>query len=225
MFRRRFRGRWPCTNVGRPQREAYILGAAESKWEEEETPWQHGGFRGPVLQRNSWSWGTCGCLHSQYIYIAYIAHLSLRTSWKWKMAHLCFKVAFSEKALLHRYPTWSQHGLLLSFRDELRAQMLTVMVAQLDCQDPQLWQRRCFSHEELNRREMRGSDELVQGFRRPKSFFGRADLLVCYDCWCRCSRDTTGWGVKETSWWSHDWPVNGLCGLQFRRYTFPWTIT
>eukprot|EP00434_Breviolum_minutum_P027160 symbB.v1.2.024023.t1/scaffold2204.1/size85845/1 len=38
MFRRKLRDRWPCTDAGRSQREAYILGAAESKWEEEETP-------------------------------------------------------------------------------------------------------------------------------------------------------------------------------------------
>ena len=66
---------------------------------------------------------------------------------------------------------------------------------------------------------MRGWDELVQGVR-PKSFFGPADLLVCYDC-CQCSRDTTAWCVKR-SWWSHDWPemveMVSLCGLQFLRY-------
>ena len=71
-------------------------------------------------------------------------------------------------------------------------------VAELDQQSSQkvstLWQRRCFSHEELNRYERLG----WIGSRSSTKVVLRLgeDLSVCYDC-CQCSRDTRAWCVTR----------------------------
>ena len=86
-------------------------------------------------------------------------------------------------------------------------------VAELDQQSSQkvstLWQRRCFSHEELNRYERlgwigsRSSTKVVLWPGRPLGLLWLLPVQQGYDSVMR----------DETSWWSHDWFRNGRSGL------------
>lgn len=113
-----------------------------------------------MTARNSWSLGTYGCLLYYMVYLVYSSLFMDFTGRIEKMAYLCFK---------HIQPDHSLGAARVAELDQQSSQKVST-----------LWQRRCFSHEELNRYER----------LRPKSFFGPADLLVWYDC-CQCSRDTT----------------------------------